>query len=216
MVEAMNRLWICAALAATIVNAQAPMPQPQPPAPAPQASAPQPAPAAVKPASPVPEPARPPLQPAQVQTVYFLPMASHLDQYLASQIVRRGLYQVTMDPAKADAIFSDSIGRGLEIQLEQLYPPPAPPPAPIDELPPDEQDAQKKAEREREQAKQDADWKATRSTFSRGRGNVFLVDRYSRAVIWSIYRPAKNSSAGEVNKASEKIAETLAKQVKGQ
>jgi hypothetical protein len=139
-----------------------------------------------------------------------------MDQYLANQILKRGVYQVTMDPAKADAIFADNIGRGLEIQLEQLYPPPAPPPAPIDDLPPDEQDAARKAEREKEQAKQDADWKATRSTFSRGRGNVFLVDRHSRSVIWSIYHPAKNSSPGEVNKAAEKIAEALSKQIKAQ
>lgn len=207
MVEAMNRIWISAALAATMGYAQDPAPA-APPQPAP--------PAQVKPAPHVPDAPRPPLQPAQVQTVYFLPMASHLDQYLANQILRRGVYQVTLDPAKADAIFADNIGKSLEIQLEQLYPPPAPPPVPMDDLSEEEREAQKKAEQEKEQAKQDADWKATRSTFSRGRGNVFLVDRYSRAAIWSIYHPAKNSSAGEVNKAAEKIAEMLAKQVKGQ
>lgn len=207
----MNRNWILAALAAGLAFGQEPAPAPTPPAAAP----------AVAPAAPTvapqAQPTRPPLQATQVQSVYMLPMANHLDQYLANQLLKRGVYQVTMDPKKADAVFTDNIGKSLELQLEQLYPPPPAPPAPEKEAATDdERDAQKKADAEKLRAKQDADWMATRSTLGRGRGNVFLVDRFSRTVVWSIYHPAKNSSAGEVNKAAEKIAETLAKQIKGQ
>jgi hypothetical protein len=199
----MNRNWILAALAAGLAFGQEP--------------APVAAPAVAPPVAPAVQPSRPPLQATQVQSVYMLPMANHLDQYLANQLLKRGVYQVTMDPKKADAVFTDNIGKSLEVQLEQLYPPPPAPAPPENEAATDdERDAQKKAESEKLRAKQDADWMATRSTLGRGRGNVFLVDRFSRTVVWSIYHPAKNSSAGEVNKAAEKIAESLAKQIKGQ
>jgi hypothetical protein len=203
MVQAMNRNWILAALAAGLAFGQEPAPVAVPPA--------------ASPVAPAAQPSRPPLQATQVQSVYMLPMANHLDQYLANQLLKRGIYQVTMDPKKADAVFTDNIGKSLEVQLEQLYPPPPTPAPPENEAATDdERDAQKKAESEKLRAKQDADWMATRSTLGRGRGNVFLVDRFSRTVVWSIYHPAKNSSAGEVNKAAEKIAESLAKQIKGQ
>jgi len=125
------------------------------------------------------------------------------------------VYQVTLDPAKADAIFADNIGKSLEIHwnscirhrprrpcLWMIYP-------------------KRSGKRKESRAGKGAGQTGCRLegdpvNLQPGARHVFLIDRYSRAAIWSIYHPAKNSSAGEVNKAAEKIAETLAKQVKGQ
>ena len=49
-----------------------------------------------------------------VKTVYLLPMASGLDQYLALQLTSSGVLQVVTDPKKADAILTDGIGARLE------------------------------------------------------------------------------------------------------
>src|SRR5690242_4609026 len=38
------------------------------------------------------------------------------------------------------------------------------------------------------------------SSWARGRGNFFLVDRQSRSVIWSIYERPKNSTPDELAK----------------
>src|SRR5678809_764458 len=45
-----------------------------------------------------------------VKTVYLLPMAGGLDQYLALQLTSGGVLQVVTDPKKADAILTDGIG----------------------------------------------------------------------------------------------------------
>ena len=56
-----------------------------------------------------------------VKTVYLLPMAGGLDQYLALQLTSGGVLQVVTDPKKADAIFTDGIGARLEDSLSELY-----------------------------------------------------------------------------------------------
>ena len=55
-----------------------------------------------------------------VKTVYLLPMAGGLDQYLALQLSSGGLLQVVTDPNKADAILTDSIGTRLEDTTQQI------------------------------------------------------------------------------------------------
>src|SRR6476646_9144378 len=56
-----------------------------------------------------------------VKTVYLLPMAGGLDQYLALQLTAGGVLQVVTDPKKADAILTDGIGARFEENLTQLY-----------------------------------------------------------------------------------------------
>src|SRR6476469_11172756 len=56
-----------------------------------------------------------------VKTVYVLPMAGGLDQYLALQLSSGGILQVVTDPKKADAILTDGIGTRLEDSLTELY-----------------------------------------------------------------------------------------------
>src|SRR5437762_7219070 len=56
-----------------------------------------------------------------VKTVYLLPMAGGLDQYLALKLTSGGVLQVVTDPKKADAILTDGIGARLEDSLTELY-----------------------------------------------------------------------------------------------
>ncbi len=68
--------------------------------------------------------AEPQVQLKQVQSVYILPMARGMDQYLANKITRQGLFVIVTDPQRADAILADRIGEPFERKLEELYPAP--------------------------------------------------------------------------------------------
>jgi len=125
-----------------------------------------------------------------IKTVYLLPMSSGLDQYLAVRLTAAGVVQVVTDPQKADAVFTDRIGSNLEQTLEQLY--------------------QSKAKDD----SKDEGFKATMQPLSRGRGSIFLVDRKTRAVIWSMYALPKSSQADELNHLAQKITMQLGKDFK--
>src|SRR5947209_10650929 len=60
-----------------------------------------------------------------VHTVYILPMAAGMDQYLANRLTDRAVLQVVSDPQRADAVFTDHLGQSFEEKLNQLYTPPA-------------------------------------------------------------------------------------------
>lgn len=133
--------------------------------------------------------AHPQLQ--QIHNVYLLPMASALDQYLANRLTSTGLFQVVTDPKKADAVFSDKIGQGLEQKLDELYPPP---------------DLKKTDDEAKDPYAKPA---ARFASFSRGRGTVFIVDRKTRAVVWSIYAPMKDSRPDGADKRAASIVKKL-------
>ncbi len=132
----------------------------------------------------------------QVKKVYFLQMTGGIDQYLAQHLITDNTIEVVTDPALADAIFSDRIGETLEQKLTELYPP-SPPPA--------------KEEDEDEPKKVSIASGATRgqSTWGRGRGNIYLIDRKSRAVVWSAFNKPKNSTAKELDRVAAKFASRL-------
>jgi len=145
----------------------------------------------------------------QIQSVYILPMSSGMDQYLANKIARQGLFQVLTDPQKADAILADRIGEPFERKLAELYPPP-PPPKKADA---DDQAADK----DKAAAKSDKDKSGLDSgppvdhpsSFGRGKGTIFLVDRKSRAIIWSTYDRPNNMHADTLNKTADDIVHRL-------
>ncbi len=56
-----------------------------------------------------------------IKTVYLLPMASGLDQFLAVRLTTGSILQVVTDPQKADAILTDHIGASFEQRLDELY-----------------------------------------------------------------------------------------------
>ncbi len=60
----------------------------------------------------------------EVKRVYILAMGSGMDQYLANQLTKAGLFEVVTDPKKADAIVTDNVGEAFQKKLDELYPPP--------------------------------------------------------------------------------------------
>jgi hypothetical protein len=126
--------------------------------------------------------------------VYLLPMANGLDQYVANRLAASGVFQVTTDPKKADAIFTDKLGEAFEQRLDSLI------------LPPVEKSS--KGSKAEEGAAPRA------STFSRSKGTIFLVDAATRAVLWSIYEPPKNTSPGELDRTAQRIVSSLKPPVK--
>lgn len=129
-----------------------------------------------------------------VHSVYLLSMSNALDQFLATELTRIGLLQVVADPQKADAIFTDKIGKPLEDKLDELYPP--------------------------ETVKKDDDKDPLSQPqqrlggFSKGRGTVYLVDRKTRNVVWSIYVPVRGSQADDVNHRAHTIVARLQKDLR--
>ena len=142
----------------------------------------------------------------QVNTVYILAMTGGLDQFLANQIAASGLFQVVTDPKKADAIITDRVGEPFETKLNELYPPPAPPALP----PPPENDAKKKAGGDKKDVLDLGAGSGFRvNAGGRGKGNLFIVDRKSRKVLWSTFEPPKDSTPSELSKTAEKVVKRL-------
>lgn len=144
-------------------------------------------------------------------SVYLFPMANGMDQYLANRLTSEGVFQVAADPSRADAVFTDRLGEAFERHMEELFPaekPPAPKPEP----------KQAAEEGEKEDGKEEAEAPATTeagppriTSFSRARGNVFLVDIKTRAVIWSAYERPKNMTPDELNRTAKRIVDRLKK-----
>lgn len=124
-----------------------------------------------------------------VKTVYVLPMARGLDQYLALQLTSSGVLQVVTDPKKADAIFTDAIGARLEERLNGLY------------------GALEKTDKD---SKTEFAHPAMQP-LSRSPGIIFLVNRTSRDVLWSTFEQPKNTQPKDLKQAAEKIVERLTK-----
>ena len=133
---------------------------------------------------------------AEVKTVYLLPMSNGLDQYLASQLTTRSVMQVVADPTKADAIFTDHIGPSLEQSLTDLYGEKS------DDTADEKTDGSKAFARSGMQGQ-------------RGRGTVFLVDRKSRAVLWSDFEQPKYPTPDGMRHVAGQIAGKLARTLKG-
>ena len=132
----------------------------------------------------------------QVNQVYILAMSGSMDQYLANQMTLRGVFQVVTDPQKADTILTDRLGEAFEGKLKELYPPPTPETKITDPKGKDD--------------KTNADPPMVRvGGLGTGKGNFFLVDRKSRAVIWSCYDRPKDSTPRELSRTAEKVVKRL-------
>lgn len=179
-----------------------------------QAAAPVP-PAVAKPIKPIDAPAVavqlvPPAAPSgsgsellQVKNVYVLPMGSSFDQFVANRLTRGGVLQVVTDPAKADAILTDRIGKSLEMKLDELYPDPA---KMVAVAPP----VKKDEETEEDRVMQIRTNPVERSgSGGRAKGTLFLVHRGSRNVIWSIYELPKSTRPDDLDDVAMDVANTL-------
>jgi hypothetical protein len=157
----------------------------------------------------------------QVKRVYILAMGSGMDQYLANQLTNSGIFEVVTDPKKADAIVTDNVGEAFQNKLDDLYPPPTPPKKDMKATKATEDsgtslDVGDSSAADAKPAKKDGlagvDFSggAMRSTsFSRGKGNFFVVDRGSRIVLWSVYERPKNSTPGELTKTAGRVVKHL-------
>jgi hypothetical protein len=154
----------------------------------------------------------------EVKRVYILAMSGGMDQYLANQLAKAGIFEVVTDPKKADAIVTDRVGEPFEKMLDDLYPAPVPP----------------KKEPDKESEATDPGASGPKSpgndrlagvdfgggavhvgSFGRGKGNFFVVNRASRAVVWSVYERSKNSTPGEMTKTAGRVVKHLQEDLTG-
>jgi hypothetical protein len=145
----------------------------------------------------------------KVHTVYLLSMSNSMDQYLANCLTSTGVLQVVTDPNLADGVLTDRLGIAFEERLKQLYPPPAPPPPP----PAVEKDKNDKNDKNNFSDALKADEAVQRNIISShaAPGNFFLVDRRSKQVVWSIYSPSRDTSAGQLSLNATKVVGQLKK-----
>lgn len=164
------------------------------------------------------EPASPGL--GQVRNVYLLPMGNGLDQYLANHLTNRSLFQVVADPLQADAVFTDRLGQPLEARLSELDR------VEIEKARVEELKAKPPSEKKKEKEKDEGDEKAEKkpeseqsmprvSSFARGKGTIFLVDRKSRRVLWSVYEAQRGSTPADLNRTAERVAARLKQALEG-
>jgi hypothetical protein len=149
-----------------------------------------------------------------VQKVYLMPMYRGLDQYLANRLTNEKVFQVVTDPRLADAVFTDRIGQGFQIQLENFLPVVNPEPvAAANEA----KDSKSKATQEQDKTTlitdtvNKLDNPALNSSFGRGKGTIFLVDMKSRQVIWSTFEPAPDTVGKEMHRTSTDVVNRLMK-----
>ncbi len=138
-----------------------------------------------------------------VKTVYVLPMSSGLDQYLAVRLTTGAVLQVVADPKNADAVLTDYIGQGFEDRLNELY------------------GAKPKSEDDKDDKTDKNDKNGATAEFARPasgshtRGAIFLVNRKTRDVLWSVYERPKTTTPADLNRTADRIADKLAKAIKG-
>jgi hypothetical protein len=147
-----------------------------------------------------------------VHTVYVLPMSKGLDQYLVNRLANDHLFQMVTDPTLADAFLTDRVGESLQAKLEEIFPPPEP------EKPEPKKDKDKDKDSPSNPMLGDTVNKlaavGANNSFSRGKGNVFLVDAKSRQVVWSVYQLPKGSSAKELDRTASDIVSRLKRDLK--
>ena len=140
-----------------------------------------------------------------VHTVYVLPMAHGLDQYLANRLTNERVFQVVTDPKRADAIFTDGIGKSFEEKLGNLLDnPEAAGSSPGDQP----------ATSPLSGTVNKLENPATASTFARGKGTVFLVDPKTHHVLWSVYQPSRDSSSARMDRTASDIVSRLKRDLK--
>lgn len=142
---------------------------------------------------------------SQIQRVYVLPMTSGFDHYLVNHLRGVSSMRIVTDPTKADAFFTDRLGVSFETKLKD-----------IDEKTKEQNEPPKTEE---ELAAQKTGFKFAppiTSSIGRGKGTIFLVERSSRNVVWSIYNKPKDMQPKTLDRVAEKVAEAFKKELSGQ
>ena len=153
----------------------------------------------------------------QPRTVYLLPMANGMDQYLANHLTREGFYQVVTDHAKANVVLADRLGSNFESRMEELYPPPAPPTPPAKPKPEPEKPTRARRATdplESVMVELKGDQVPRTSSISRGRGNLFLVDIKTRELLWSAFMTPKSTAPQDLNRTADRLVSRLERDAK--
>jgi hypothetical protein len=142
---------------------------------------------------------------SQIQRVYVLPMTAGFDQYLVNHLRGVSSMRIVTDPTKADAYFTDRLGVSFENKLK---------------------DIEEKTKEQNEPPKTEEELTAQKSGFKfappitssigRGKGTIFLVERSSRNVVWSIYNKPKDYQPKTLDRVAEKVADAFKKEATGQ
>ena len=134
-----------------------------------------------------------------IKTVYLLPMSNGLDQYLAQQLTTGAVLQVVANPQAADAVFTDHLGESFEQSLADLY------------------QTKPKADDKASDTTEDKGASYARSGMQgkRGRGTIFLVNRRTHDVLWSVYVLPKDTQPATLRHSAGRISAELAKSIKG-
>jgi hypothetical protein len=120
------------------------------------------------------------------KTVYILPMAAGLDQYVAQWLTKDHVMQVVADPKAAEVVMTDRLGEAFEQRLKEIHP--------------DTDKSDKKSD------------ETAPHTFHSTKpvGTIFLVDAKSRQVLWSDYqKPPRSNSDSDLNRTAEQIARKI-------
>jgi hypothetical protein len=140
-----------------------------------------------------------------VHTVYMLPMAHGLEQYLANTLTAEHVFVIVTDPRLADAVITDHLGAGLQEKLDTML---APPPAEKTDAKGEKDDEPKGSLVEPANKLSNP---ADSSSVGHSRGTVFLVTTKSRQVLWSVYDLPKDSSSKELDRIASDIVSRLRK-----
>jgi hypothetical protein len=141
---------------------------------------------------------------SQIQTVYLMPMGNAMDQYLARNLTRLGPFQVVTDPLRADAVFTDRLGQAFETRFAELFgeEEQAATPAPRKEG----TEQEKETSTDQESVKSPP---PVSSSFGRGKGNIFLVDRKSRRVVWAGFEKPRFTTPESLDAISQRMVKQL-------
>jgi hypothetical protein len=121
------------------------------------------------------------------RTVYVLPMAGGLDQYLAEKLTSGHVMKVVADPKIADLVLTDRLGEAFEQKMTEI-----------------------RAGDDKKADKKDDDRTHNAFRSSKGKGTIFLVDTKSRAVLWSDYEKTPVSdSSDSLSQEAQRIAKKL-------
>lgn len=143
----------------------------------------------------------------KVDKIYMWPMSNSLDQFLAERVTTEGIFDVVIDPKRAQAILTDRVSSKFLEGMEELFPSP-------EEI----AEATKKAEEDKNDpgAALAGAYRPERSpvhSSSQARGAVFLVDVASREVLWSTFLDDDSNTAKAMHKQAQLIVQRLKKQL---
>ena len=138
-------------------------------------------------------------------------MSDSLDQFLAEQVATEGVFDVVVDPKRAQAILTDRISSKFLEGMEELFPTP-------------EEIAEATKEGEEEEGADDPGsalagaYRPERSPIysaSRAEGAVFLVDVRTREVLWSTFLKGYDTTPKAMHRQARMVVMRLKKQLAG-